>query len=100
MRIYKTLQIVNVYLKFGYDQFLSRQVHTLFFRVTISTEYVDIPDDPTERQDIADQLPEIVDALKLKLDGYRANMVPAVKLADVKAAKPKFSNDIWTPGWC
>ena len=59
-----------------------------------------LPEDPTERNDLAAQYQDIVAMLKARLLEYKEQMVPAnYPQPDPKSDPRKFGN-AWTPGWC
>lgn len=59
-----------------------------------------LKDDPTEHNDLSNELPHVVDQLKSRLDEYRKSLVPPkAKFPDPKS-NPTLYGGYWTPGWC
>ncbi|KAK7481483.1 hypothetical protein BaRGS_00027245 [Batillaria attramentaria] len=59
-----------------------------------------IRDDPTERNDLAENNPEVLAKMKARLEEWRKTLVPANMPPDDPAANPKNFGGAWSPGWC
>ena len=59
-------------------------------------------DDPEEREDLYEELPDIAYQLEERLSFYVENMVPAFyPLANyTPEANPDNFGGFWSPGWC
>ncbi|XP_006817206.1 arylsulfatase B-like [Saccoglossus kowalevskii] len=63
------------------------------------TYLFNIRDDPEERNNIADLYPEIVQALRTRLDEYREGLVPPIDDTPDLAGLPSNFDGVWSPGW-
>ncbi|XP_046547542.1 LOW QUALITY PROTEIN: arylsulfatase B-like [Haliotis rubra] len=59
-----------------------------------------IREDPTEHNDLAQQMPDMVAKLRARFEDYKKTMVPANFPSDDAAADPRLYGGAWTPGWC
>ncbi|KAK7500422.1 hypothetical protein BaRGS_00008329 [Batillaria attramentaria] len=59
-----------------------------------------IKDDPTERNDVKDEYPEVLAEMKERLRKWRESLVPANFPPDDPAADPNNFDGVWSPGWC
>ncbi|XP_071109637.1 arylsulfatase B-like [Haliotis cracherodii] len=75
-------------------------VTTIYVEGDSPVHLYNIRDDPTEHNDLAQKMPDIVNKLKARMDDYRKQMVPADYPAPDPAANPKNFGNAWTPGWC
>lgn len=58
------------------------------------------PDDPTERHNLFDQLPDVVKTLHDKLLEERKRYVPPNWPENEPLADPVNYGGVWGPGWC
>jgi arylsulfatase B len=56
--------------------------------------------DPTEHHNIADQFPDVVKKMRMRLNEYKATLVPAWDVSADPKSNPKYYNGTWSPGWC
>ncbi|XP_002736785.1 arylsulfatase B-like [Saccoglossus kowalevskii] len=64
------------------------------------TYLFNVIDDPEERNNIADDHPEIVQALRQRLDEHRIYYMPAVNQVFDEAGDPSNFDGVFSPGWC
>ncbi|XP_070536021.1 arylsulfatase J-like isoform X2 [Ptychodera flava] len=60
-----------------------------------------IKDDPTERYNLAKQMPDKVEEMSARIRELKVNMVPALDVG-IKSRKssPRHFNNVWSSGWC
>ena len=56
--------------------------------------------DPEERKDLKKNKRNLVERLRIKAHDHFAEIVPADFPDPVIEGKPKYFNNIWSPGWC
>lgn len=56
--------------------------------------------DPTESNDLAAVLPDLVQDLRSRLEVYDATRIPANTKPEVAEGNPNLYGGVWTPGWC
>ena len=56
--------------------------------------------DPTERNEISEQHPELVKTMLARLNWYQESMVPPDVANETVAGNPNNFGGIWTDGWC
>ena len=60
-------------------------------------------DDPLEKNNLAEKMPDMVAKLEKKIDDYKAQSAfplnPPSLLPDINA-DPRNFGDKWSPGWC
>ncbi|XP_046380029.1 arylsulfatase B-like isoform X2 [Haliotis rufescens] len=59
-----------------------------------------IREDPTEHNDLAQQMPDMVAKLRARFEEYKKTMVPANFPKPDPASDPRKYGYAWTPGWC
>ncbi|KAH9499682.1 hypothetical protein Btru_074420 [Bulinus truncatus] len=59
-----------------------------------------VKDDPTEHNNLYDQLPDVVKQLQDRLNEYKKKYVPPDFPLPTPKADPKNFGGAWTPGWC
>ncbi|XP_046335684.2 arylsulfatase B-like [Haliotis rufescens] len=59
-----------------------------------------IREDPTEHNDLAQQMPDMVAKLRSRFEDYKKTMVPANFPNQDPACNPRKFGDAWSPGWC
>lgn len=59
-----------------------------------------LKDDPTEHNDLAKAMPDVVAKLVQRMGEYHKQMVPAKNPPADPKSNPKYFGDVWTPGWC
>lgn len=59
-----------------------------------------VREDPTERNNLADQMPELVASLKARMAEYKRKYVPPNYPHGDPASDPQKYGGAWTPGWC
>ncbi|KAH9499681.1 hypothetical protein Btru_074419 [Bulinus truncatus] len=59
-----------------------------------------LKDDPTEHNNLYDQLPDVVKQLQDRLNEYKKKYVPPNFPLPTPKADPKNFGGAWTPGWC
>ncbi|XP_002733395.1 arylsulfatase I-like [Saccoglossus kowalevskii] len=65
------------------------------------TYLFNIKADPTERNNLAEQMPEKVAELSARLEELKQKLVPAIRPApDPKGSDPRKFGGAWSPGWC
>ncbi|XP_071109083.1 arylsulfatase B-like [Haliotis cracherodii] len=64
------------------------------------THLFNLKDDPLEKHDLAEAMPEMVAKLRERLLEYKRQMVPANYPDPDPKGDPKRYNNTWTPGWC
>ena len=57
-------------------------------------------EDPTEHNNLADQMPELVAKLKDRMAEYKKKYVPPHYPSYDPDSNPKKYGAAWTPGWC
>ncbi|XP_069109762.1 arylsulfatase I-like [Argopecten irradians] len=57
-------------------------------------------DDPNERNNLSDKLPDVVKKLRMRMAEYHKQMVPANYPNGTAVSDPKNYNGFWSPGWC
>ena len=57
-------------------------------------------DDPNEYNNLADDMPEMVQKLLTRMNEYKQHMIPAKIPSPDPAANPKYFGNVWSPGWC
>ncbi|XP_077995097.1 arylsulfatase I-like [Glandiceps talaboti] len=77
-------------------------VRTEKSRAKLRGKYLfNIIDDPTERNDIKDEMPEKVAEMEARLKELTKKIVPAMDPKSEPAkAHPRNFNLVWSPGWC
>ncbi|XP_071100463.1 arylsulfatase B-like [Haliotis cracherodii] len=73
---------------------------TIYYKGDSPVQLYNIREDPTEHNDLAAQMPDIVDKLRARFDDYRKQMVPALFPDGDPASNPKNFGNAWSPGWC
>lgn len=68
--------------------------------ITTGDRLYNLHEDPNEYNDIADTHKDIVEALKKKLDDYRAELVPPKEYLPDPKSNPDHYGGFWLPGWC
>ncbi|XP_067658487.1 arylsulfatase B-like [Haliotis asinina] len=56
--------------------------------------------DPTEHNDLAQKMPDMVAKLRARFEEYKKTMVPANFPDPDPASDPRKFGDVWSPGWC
>ncbi|XP_067658647.1 arylsulfatase B-like [Haliotis asinina] len=59
-----------------------------------------IREDPTEHNDLAQKMPDMVAKLRARFEDYKKTMVPANFPPEDPASNPHLFGGAWTPGWC
>ncbi|XP_048242603.1 arylsulfatase B-like isoform X3 [Haliotis rufescens] len=72
----------------------------IYYKGDSPVRLYNIREDPTEHNDLAAQMPDIVDKLRARIDDYRKQMVPALFPPPDPASFPKNFGNVWSPGWC
>ncbi|XP_076450565.1 arylsulfatase I-like [Babylonia areolata] len=69
---------------------------------THAPEYMlfNVREDPTERQDLAQKEPKVLETLKRRLQQWKMSLVPAQNPKDDPKANPAYYGGDWSPGWC
>ena len=60
----------------------------------------DLATDPTERTDLAQRRPDLVERLTVRLDQYRATALLPDVTGITQAGNPAHFSNTWSPGWC
>ena len=67
----------------------------------ITTDYVLFTDDPQERNNLIDELPEIAEEMEWMLAPYEENRVDTVfPMIRPRESSPNNYGGFWSPGWC
>ncbi|XP_071095245.1 arylsulfatase B-like [Haliotis cracherodii] len=56
--------------------------------------------DPLEKQNLANQMPDVVKTLRARMLEYKKQMVPANFPPEDPKGNPSHFGGVWTPGWC
>ncbi|XP_050411464.2 arylsulfatase B [Patella vulgata] len=60
----------------------------------------DLIEDPGEHNNLVDELPDVVNRLKARLDYYKSTAIPARFPPNTPAGDPNNFGGVWGPGWC
>ncbi|XP_069103593.1 arylsulfatase J-like [Argopecten irradians] len=75
-------------------------IHAVDWSPTIVAAAGGVPDDPNERNNLSDKLPDVVKKLRMRMAEYHKQMVPANYPNGTAVSDPKNYNGFWSPGWC
>ncbi|XP_067658829.1 arylsulfatase B-like [Haliotis asinina] len=73
---------------------------TIYIKGDEPVHLFNIREDPTEHNDLAQQMPDMVAKLRARFEEYKKTMVPAISPKWDPASDPRNYGKVWTPGWC
>ncbi|XP_046561882.1 arylsulfatase B-like [Haliotis rubra] len=72
----------------------------VYLKGDLPVQLFNIREDPTEHNDLAQQMPDMVAKLRARFEDYKKTMVPANFPDPDPASDPRKFGDVWSPGWC
>ncbi|XP_067658819.1 arylsulfatase B-like [Haliotis asinina] len=75
-------------------------VQRVYLKGDQPVQLFNIREDPTEHNDIAQQMPDMVAKLRARFEDYKKTMVPANFPKQDPASDPRKFGNAWSSGWC
>ncbi|XP_046545775.1 arylsulfatase B-like [Haliotis rubra] len=73
---------------------------TVYFTGDDPVQIFNIREDPTEHNNLAQMMPDMVAKLRARFEEYKKTMVPANYPDGDPASDPRNFGGVWSPGWC